>query len=110
MIPVNGVELEVFEAGREHAGRPIVLCHGWPEHAFSWRHQMTHVSDIGAPGDHAARYARGRVSRFWSVFVKLGHASRARLAAECWAIVVANGKSGELQWDAPGSEAAVREA
>ncbi|WDQ97911.1 alpha/beta hydrolase [Devosia sp. J2-20] len=40
LISVNGVELEVFEAGRENAGRPIVLCHGWPEHAFSWRHQV----------------------------------------------------------------------
>lgn len=40
IIPVNGVELEVFEAGQENAGNPIVLCHGWPEHAFSWRHQM----------------------------------------------------------------------
>ena len=40
LISVNGVELEVFEAGRQHAGKPIVLCHGWPEHAFSWRHQV----------------------------------------------------------------------
>jgi len=40
LIPVNGVQLEVFEAGRENAGRPVVLCHGWPEHAFSWRHQV----------------------------------------------------------------------
>lgn len=47
MISVNGVELEVFEAGREHRGRPIVLCHGWPEHAFSWRHQMPALADAG---------------------------------------------------------------
>lgn len=40
LIAVNGVELEVFEAGRQNAGKPIVLCHGWPEHAFSWRHQV----------------------------------------------------------------------
>ncbi|MGC5010460.1 alpha/beta fold hydrolase [Streptosporangium sp. DT93] len=40
LVPVNGVELEVFEAGRKNAGKPIVLCHGWPEHAFSWRHQV----------------------------------------------------------------------
>ena len=40
MISVNDVELEVFEAGRQNAGKPIVLCHGWPEHAFSWRHQV----------------------------------------------------------------------
>ncbi|MGY4645650.1 alpha/beta fold hydrolase [Cellulomonas sp. URHB0016] len=39
-VALNGVELEVFEAGRENAGRPVVLCHGWPEHAFSWRHQV----------------------------------------------------------------------
>ncbi|WP_428673676.1 alpha/beta fold hydrolase [Roseibium sp.] len=40
LVSVNGVELEVFEAGRENAGNPIVLCHGWPEHAYSWRHQV----------------------------------------------------------------------
>jgi len=40
LISVNGVELEVFEAGQQHAGNPIVLCHGWPEHAFSWRYQV----------------------------------------------------------------------
>ncbi|MDX8363231.1 MULTISPECIES: alpha/beta hydrolase [Bacillaceae] len=40
LISVNGVELEVFEAGRQNIGKPIVLCHGWPEHAFSWRHQV----------------------------------------------------------------------
>lgn len=40
IVPVNGVELEVFEAGRQHAGKPIVFCHGWPEHAYSWRRQV----------------------------------------------------------------------
>jgi pimeloyl-ACP methyl ester carboxylesterase len=40
LVSVNGVELEVFEAGQENRGKPIVLCHGWPEHAFSWRYQV----------------------------------------------------------------------
>lgn len=40
LISVNGVTLEVFEAGKQNAGNPIVLCHGWPEHAFTWRHQV----------------------------------------------------------------------
>lgn len=40
LISVNGIELEVFEAGKQHTGNPIVLCHGFPEHAFSWRHQV----------------------------------------------------------------------
>ena len=40
LISVNGVELEVFEAGQQNAGKPIVLCHGWPEHAYAWRYQV----------------------------------------------------------------------
>ena len=47
MIAVNGIELEVFEAGQENAGNPIVLCHGWPELAFSWRHQMGALAAAG---------------------------------------------------------------
>ena len=47
LIPVNGVKLEVFEAGLESAGNPIVLCHGWPEHAFSWRHQIPALAAAG---------------------------------------------------------------
>ncbi len=46
-IAVNGVELEVFEAGRQHAGKPIILCHGWPEHAFSWRYQVPVLVEAG---------------------------------------------------------------
>jgi len=40
LISVNGIVLEVFEAGQQNNGKPIVLCHGFPEHAFSWRHQV----------------------------------------------------------------------
>jgi len=47
LISVNGIELEVFEAGQENAGNPIVLCHGWPEHAFSWRHQIPALAAAG---------------------------------------------------------------
>jgi pimeloyl-ACP methyl ester carboxylesterase len=46
-IPVNGVELEVFEAGKENAGNPLVLCHGWPGHASSWRHQIPALVEAG---------------------------------------------------------------
>ena len=47
MISVNDVELEVFEAGQQNAGNPIVLCHGWPEHAFSWRYQVPALVEAG---------------------------------------------------------------
>ncbi len=47
LIAVNGVELEVFEAGKENIGKPVVLCHGLPEHAFSWRHQVPVLVEAG---------------------------------------------------------------
>ncbi len=47
LVSVNGIQLEVFEAGRENKDKPIVLCHGWPEHAFSWRFQIPALVNAG---------------------------------------------------------------
>ncbi|WP_439132311.1 alpha/beta fold hydrolase [Polaribacter sp.] len=47
MLPINGIELEVFEAGKENSGNPVVLCHGFPEHAFSWRYQIPTLVKAG---------------------------------------------------------------
>ena len=47
LISVNGVTLEVFEAGQPHSGQPIVLCHGFPELAFSWRYQVPALAAAG---------------------------------------------------------------
>lgn len=46
-ISLNGIHLEVFEAGIENRGNPIILCHGWPEHAYSWRYQMPALAAAG---------------------------------------------------------------
>ena len=43
-VNTGGATLEVFTAG---VGRPIVLCHGWPEHAYSWRHQIQPLVEAG---------------------------------------------------------------
>jgi pimeloyl-ACP methyl ester carboxylesterase len=43
-ISTNGIELEVFSAG---TGRPLVLCHGWPELAYSWRYQIAPLVEAG---------------------------------------------------------------
>lgn len=43
-VSCPGAELEVFVAGE---GRPIVLCHGWPELAYSWRHQIGPLAEAG---------------------------------------------------------------
>ncbi|HEY1446979.1 MAG TPA: alpha/beta hydrolase [Caulobacteraceae bacterium] len=43
---VNGVRLAYYEAG-PRGGVPIILCHGFPELAFSWRHQLKALAHAG---------------------------------------------------------------
>ena len=44
LIPANGIELNVVEEG---TGPLVVLCHGFPELAFSWRHQVPALAAAG---------------------------------------------------------------
>jgi epoxide hydrolase A/B len=44
LIPANGIELNVLDEG---AGVPVVLCHGFPELAYSWRHQVPALTEAG---------------------------------------------------------------
>jgi pimeloyl-ACP methyl ester carboxylesterase len=43
-ISANGIELHVLDEGE---GELVVLCHGFPELAFSWRHQMPALTQAG---------------------------------------------------------------
>jgi pimeloyl-ACP methyl ester carboxylesterase len=43
---VNGIGLQVTEAG-DPAAPPVVLSHGFPEGAFSWRHQLVPLAEAG---------------------------------------------------------------
>ncbi|TGD83935.1 alpha/beta hydrolase [Mycolicibacterium sp. CH28] len=46
LVDVNGVRLRVVEAGDR--GAPVViLTHGFPELAYSWRHQIPVLADAG---------------------------------------------------------------
>ena len=45
-VTTNGVRLRVTEAG-EPGAPVVVLCHGFPELAFSWRHQVRALADAG---------------------------------------------------------------
>jgi pimeloyl-ACP methyl ester carboxylesterase len=44
---VNGIRMGYYEAGPRSDRPPMVLCHGWPELAFSWRHQIKALSEAG---------------------------------------------------------------
>jgi pimeloyl-ACP methyl ester carboxylesterase len=43
-ISLNGIDMFVREAGR---GPLVLLCHGWPELSYSWRHQIGALADAG---------------------------------------------------------------
>jgi pimeloyl-ACP methyl ester carboxylesterase len=43
-ISANGIELFLREQGE---GPLVVLCHGWPECSYSWRHQIPAIAAAG---------------------------------------------------------------
>ena len=43
-VDANGVTMRLALAG---SGPLIVLCHGWPESWYSWRHQLPVLADAG---------------------------------------------------------------
>src|SRR3984957_8484557 len=45
---INGLRVHVLEAGYETEGRPcVLLLHGFPELAFSWRKVMPALAEAG---------------------------------------------------------------
>src|SRR6516165_7742307 len=59
-ISTNGVDLHVVEAGE---GTPVVLAHGFPELAYSWRHQLPALSAAGCHVIAPDQRGYGRSSR-----------------------------------------------
>ena len=43
-VQTNGIRMAVYEEG---SGVPIVFCHGFPELAYSWRHQIPALAKAG---------------------------------------------------------------
>jgi len=43
----NGIRMGYYGAGPTTDKPPVILCHGWPEIAFSWRHQIKALSEAG---------------------------------------------------------------
>ncbi|WP_321954173.1 alpha/beta hydrolase [Paraburkholderia bannensis] len=47
-VNANGLRVHVLEAGHEVAGRPcVILLHGFPEIAYTWRHNMLALAAAG---------------------------------------------------------------
>ncbi len=45
-VDTNGIRMAVYEQGPTD-GVPVVMCHGFPEIAYSWRHQMPALAKAG---------------------------------------------------------------
>jgi len=43
-VQTNGIRMHLVEAG---SGFPVVMCHGFPELWYSWRHQIRALADAG---------------------------------------------------------------
>jgi len=43
-VEANGLRMHLAEAGE---GPLVVLCHGWPESWYSWRHQLVALAEAG---------------------------------------------------------------
>ena len=43
-VSANGIEIFLIEQG---GGPLVLLCHGWPELSYSWRHQIPAIAEAG---------------------------------------------------------------
>ena len=62
IIKTNGIDMAVYEAGPKD-GVPVVLCHGFPELAYSWRHQLPALAAAGYRAIAPDQRGYGRTSR-----------------------------------------------
>lgn len=62
MINTNGIDMAVYESGPKD-GLPVVLCHGFPELAYSWRHQLPALASAGYRVIAPDQRGYGRTSR-----------------------------------------------
>jgi pimeloyl-ACP methyl ester carboxylesterase len=99
-ILLNGIEMHVAEAGE---GPLVLLCHGWPELWYSWRHQLKALAEAGfrvvapdmrgfgrttAPADVAAYTIFHHVGDMVALVAALGE-KRAVIVGHDWGAPVA---------------------
>ena len=43
-VETNGIRMALYEQGN---GVPVIMCHGFPELAYAWRHQIPAIAAAG---------------------------------------------------------------
>lgn len=59
-VETNGIKMAVYEQGD---GFPVVFCHGFPELAYSWRHQLPALAEAGYHAIAPDQRGYGRTDR-----------------------------------------------
>jgi pimeloyl-ACP methyl ester carboxylesterase len=59
-VTTNGINMHVAELGE---GPLVILCHGFPESWYSWRHQLTALADAGYHAVAPDQRGYGRTDR-----------------------------------------------
>jgi pimeloyl-ACP methyl ester carboxylesterase len=99
-VHANGITLHITEQG---TGPLVLLCHGWPELGYSWRHQVPALAEAGyhavapdmrgygestVPGDTSAYAITDLVGDMVALVAALGE-SRACIVGHDWGATVA---------------------
>src|ERR1700716_606934 len=56
-VRANGIDMHIAEQGE---GPPVVLCHGFPELWYSWRHQLPALAEAGYHATAPAQRGSGQ--------------------------------------------------
>ena len=62
LIDTNGIRMHIAEAGPDQ-GPCVIMCHGFPESWYSWRHQLHALADAGYHAIAPDMRGYGRTSR-----------------------------------------------
>ena len=98
MLDINGTRIRVYEQGH---GPMVLLVHGFPELAYSWRHQMPALAAAGYRAVAIEQRGYGRSSKYWDPEAyRIDH-----LAADLVGVIAALGESQAVivghDWGAP---------
>ncbi|MBN8982107.1 MAG: alpha/beta hydrolase [Rhizobiales bacterium] len=103
VILANGIEMFVTEQG---SGPLVLLCHGWPELSFSWRHQLPALAGAGyraaAPDMRGfGRTSAPRAIEAYSIFDLVGDmVALVAALGETKAVIVGHDWGAPVAWHA----------
>ncbi|MFN0183634.1 MAG: alpha/beta fold hydrolase [Aquabacterium sp.] len=101
-LRVNGLQMRVVTQGQ---GPLVLLCHGFPEHPHSWRHQIAALSAAGwrvaAPDmrGYGATEAPGEIEQYTLPHLVGDMVDRVKMLCETQAVIVGHDWGAAVAWN-----------